>query len=66
VSRVKLSPFYVVKVTGKGLIKMIYIPKEVQDALGIEVGDYFVMSVDAVDKVITLRLLKPKEVSNNQ
>ena len=59
---VTLRPFYIVKVSGNRKVKQIYIPKDIQDVLGIEVGDYFELRVDEVNKVITLKLLKPKVV----
>ena len=57
-----LRPFYLVKVTGKGTAKFIYIPKDIQDVLGIEIGDYAEIRVDEGDRKIVVKFLKPGEV----
>ena len=55
-------PFYVVKVTGKGSVKMIYIPADIQRVFGIEVGDCARIEVDRKRKRLIINFIKPEEI----
>lgn len=59
---VTLRPFYIVKVTGKGAIKHIYIPSDIQKLLKVEVGDYAEITVDESEGVIRVRFIKPRKL----
>ena len=57
-----LRPFYIVKVTGKGVVKTIYIPADIQREFGIEVGDYAKIDIDAKNRRLIVTFLKPEEL----